>query len=128
MSFSSFAYKCQRFRERRQSCLSFSHRPMCLGEERQPIRSPSLCACSPKGDHALRDLLNPLTGLSLLRQCPASQTHTHRLPLQKSLLRGKPDGGFSAFLGYPPLAAELMEYRRTPHGETQAKGVCQLLR
>ena len=48
--------------------------------------------------------------------------------MRKSLFRGKADNGFSTLLGCTHLAAELMEHRSSTQGNTQAKGVHNLLR
>ena len=63
----SVVYERQRFREYREPCLWLSHGPIGLGEECQKIRPHSLCSCGLPGRQALGDLLDPLSGLSLLR-------------------------------------------------------------
>src|SRR5262245_49152251 len=103
-------HECQRFCEYRQSSFWLSHHPMCFGEEREPIRSHHLCACSPKGSRTLDNLLDPCLRLSLLCECPAAQDRTLRYPDRKTLFRGKGDCRFGAFLGATHLAAELMKH------------------
>src|SRR5215470_11990596 len=80
------------------------------------------------GSQALGHLLDTFLHLSLLYQCPATQDNTTRPPLRKPLFRGKADGGFGAFLGDTHLATELMQFRHPTEGDTQAKGMRQLLR
>src|SRR5712671_3555518 len=100
---------------------------MCFGEECQKIRSCDLCACGTMGYQALRDLRDAFLSLSLMRQCPATQDRTYRHPERKSLFRGEKNGGFRPLLGSTPLAAVLMELRRTAQGKTPAKRVRDLL-
>src|SRR5262245_46137105 len=77
---------------------------------------------------ALGELGDSFLRLSLLYQCPATQDNATRPPLRKPLFRGKADGGFGTLLGGTPFAAELMEWSCITQGDTEAKGVCSLLR
>ena len=61
----------QRCCEPLEACRCLSYGPVCLGQERQQIQPPSFYACSIQGHQALAELLDPLLGLSLLRQHPA---------------------------------------------------------
>src|SRR5262245_8325980 len=128
MSFSSFVYKGQRFRERCESCLWLSHASICLGEQRQKIRSPFLCSCGTPGCQALVELLNPFLRLSLLRQRPAVQERTGCHPGWKSLFRGETDSGFRSLLGRTHLPTELMEKGSKAQDITQTRWVDHGLR
>ena len=86
---------------------------MCFGEEREMIRLHDLCSRGMTGSQALVELLNPLPGLSLLRQRPAPQERTACPPERKALFCREANGGFGALLGSTYFAAELMENSRT---------------
>src|SRR5262245_30808603 len=100
---------------------------MGFGEERKVIRSCYLCACGTIGSQALMELLDPFLDPSLVCQRPAAQDSTDRHEERKALFLGEAEVGFCTILGSLPLAAELMADCRTPHGDTQAKGVRQVL-
>src|SRR5437867_6995669 len=68
----------QRFREHRESCRWLSYDPICLGKERQKIQPRYLYSSDMQGYQALAELLDPLLGLSLMRQRPAAQDRTQR--------------------------------------------------
>src|SRR5437773_3576116 len=85
----SFVHERQRFCEHHEACLWLSYGPIGLGEERQKIWPQYLCSCGTKGYQALMDLLDPLLGLSLVRQRPAVQDRTVRPPVRKSRFRGE---------------------------------------
>src|SRR5262249_44695602 len=78
--------------------------------------------------HTLVELLDPFLALSLECQCPAVQRSTVCHPMRKSLLLRETDGGFGASLGATHLATELMKHGSRNEGNTEAKGVCNLLR
>src|SRR5262249_28412418 len=69
----------------------------------------------------------PFPRLSMARQCPATQDRPSRRPERKALFRREDDGGFGTLLGNMLLTTELMEYRCTTQGKTEAKRVRNLL-
>src|SRR5262245_43464005 len=80
------------------------------------------------GSQALLHLPDPFLDLSLVDQCPATQETTDRHPERKSLFFGEENDGFGALLDGTYLATELMQCRHPTAGDTQAKGMRQLLR
>src|SRR5215475_10525052 len=108
-AFTSGLCKCQRFRERRETCLWLTPHTMCVGEECKKIGLKYHCACGTIGYQALSNLLDPFLCLSLVRSYPTAQKRTERYPERKSLLCGEAHGGFGTLLSNPPFAAVLME-------------------
>src|SRR5215471_3478529 len=83
-SFSCYVYSCQRFCERRESCLWLSEGPMGCGEQRQKIGPTGLCSRGANCAQALGELLDACLRLScLLHQCHclvASYPPLRRIP------------------------------------------------
>ena len=59
---------------------------------------------------------------------PIASDARPRLPHGVRLAHSEAHGGFAAFLGGTPIAAELMEHSSKAQSEYQANGLCNLLR
>src|SRR5262245_15198258 len=109
-AFASGLCNCQRFCQRRETCLWFPESAMDVSEEGEKIRSEYPCACATMGSQVLRYLLDPCLRPALLCQGPTSQDSTGYHPVWETLCLREDDGGFGTLLGGMRSAAQLMEH------------------
>jgi hypothetical protein len=118
----------QRLPEEAQPFFGLSNCPIRLRQEGKPIRPVQLLPHRLVGGQPLAQPGYLLWALSpLLDQCPVPKNSSHCQPPLKSLLGSEPHERLGALLHHQHVPAGLMERGRPGQGDSQARGVRQLL-